>query len=464
MDNILLLLTVFFVVLLFVQRKQKQAKQLIFLIARLFVGFVFIYSGFVKAVDPLGFTYKLMDYFSAFGLPSLHDLAFYLSIALSSLEFMVGVSLFLGTFLNFGIVMSSLFMLFFTPLTLYLAFSNPVTDCGCFGDALVLTNWQTFWKNIVIDIPLIVLIMNLKRGNSSSSKGKSFFALALIFILGISIYGYRHLPILDFRPYKIGNNIAEGMKIPEGALSDVYENTFYYKNKSTGKEQAFSEKEISDIVNQLEVWEYVRTESVLIQEGYHPPIHDFKISNDEDGDITETVLSDTTFSYMLVSYDLKKADLDGFVAFEKLASSSNNRCICLTAALSKDIEALKKDLYKKLNYDSIEVVKEEKKTVYLYEKEGNVYEFEENNLPDEMEYTLIDVEEQVKTSVQKQIKPLSFKFYICDPITLKTIVRANPGLVLIKEGTIINKWHFNDFPKKEDLENAGQYISKKNLQ
>ncbi len=444
MESILIILGVLFVGGLATYLLHKGSRKWIVLISRIFVGVVFLYSGFVKAVDPLGSTYKFLDYFQYFGLTFLNDFAFPLSILQSSLEFLVGLGLLLGTFLRFYTWLGTLFMLLFTPVTLVLALTNAVSDCGCFGDAWVLTNWETFWKNTVIDIPIIILLLRGKRLINPVKLQKAFFinALGAALIVYVSIYSYNHLPILDFRPYKIGNNIQEGMSIPEGAKMDVYKSTFTYKNLQTGEERVFSEAELSEPADHSELWEYVDSYSELIEKGYHPPIHDFTISNSEEGDITEQILSEP-MTLLCIAYDLEKTDFESFVKLDSLALVLKQEGIKLrvvTSALNDQIAGFKDSLINKLDVAASDV--QEASVVYFYQKDGQVHEFKEKDLPENLdEYEYIGSED-----VMEQATPqLSYDFYICDPITLKTIVRANPGFVLLKEGTIVAKWHYNDW-------------------
>jgi uncharacterized membrane protein YphA (DoxX/SURF4 family) len=452
MTGTLIFLSTFFGTLFLLFFISKKTRPQIILVSRIFIAVVFIYSGFVKAVDPLGSTYKFIDYFNAFGMPSFDILAFPLAIILSSIEFLIGFGMLIGAYIRIHSWLAALFMLVFTPLTLILAISNPVSDCGCFGDALILTNWETFWKNIIIDLPIIMLLLHKTNLIDVVSKKLSFVGhlVASIFIIGISVYGYQHLPILDFRPYKIGKNIQEGMQIPEGAKPDVYASTFKYKNLETQDIVSFTEDELSTPVDQPEKWEFVDSETQLIEEGYHPPIHDFTITNDTDGDITEAVLNDENYTFIFVAYDLSKTNFDAFLKFEKLSeklAETPNKTLCMTAALDNEIKQMQDSLKQALDYNNQTTTKNT--VVYYYEKDGEISEFKENELPDDIEATHTFVgSEDMPIEVSKN---LSFSFYICDPITLKTIVRANPGLVLIKKGTVIQKWHYRDMPDFEQI-------------
>ena len=371
-------------------RKQSKTKSNILLIARIIFGLVFLFSGFVKAVDPLGTAYKISDYLEAFSLTSLDFLAFPASLLLIATEFTIGFNILFNVHLKACTWIASLFMLVMTPITLYLAISNPISDCGCFGDAIVMTNWQTFYKNVVLCIILaiIALLQNQTRPWLSNWGAWIVTLLPILISFGISIYCYNLLPIIDFRPYKIGNNIIEGMQIPEDAPLDKYETTFFYEKN--GVEQAFT---LDNYPAEDSTWTFVRQESKLIEQGFVPPIHDFSIIT-EDGDITDLVLEDAGYTLLVISHKVEKASTKNIKCVKSTianAKKAGAKVIWLTSSYSDDIEKFKS------------------------------------------EYRINDT------------------FGATDDITLKTIVRSNPGLVLIKDATIIEKWHHNSLPTKDEL-------------
>jgi uncharacterized membrane protein YphA (DoxX/SURF4 family) len=371
-------------------RKQSKTKNNILLIARIIFGLVFLFSGFVKAVDPLGTAYKISDYLEAFSLTSLDFLAFPASLLLIATEFTIGFNILFNIHLKASTWAASLFMLVMTPVTLYLAISNPISDCGCFGDAIVMTNWQTFYKNVVLCIILaIIALLQSQTRPWLSNFGASIVTLIPILIsFGISIYCYNLLPIIDFRPYKIGNNIIEGMQIPEDAPLDKYETTFFYEKD--GVEQAFT---LDNYPAEDSTWTFVRQESKLIEQGFVPPIHDFSIIT-EDGDITDLVLEDAGYTLLVISHKVEKA------------STKNIKCVKSTIANAKKAGA---------------------KVIWL----TSSYTDDIDNFKSEYE--------------------INDTFGATDDITLKTIVRSNPGLVLIKDATVIEKWHHNSLPTKDEL-------------
>jgi len=364
-------------------------------IARILIGITFIFSGFVKGIDPWGSAYKFTDYLTSFGWEPLIKLAFPLGVLLAAAEFSIGVAMIFKLWIRFTSWLALLFMLFFTALTLYIAINNPVTDCGCFGDALVLTNWQTFYKNIVFTG--LALLIFIKRNTFENRNGIILPAvlsgMTMVVYFYLAAYSYNHLPLIDFRPYKVGTNIMQAMQIPEGAPKDVYETIFEYKNKETGKIKSFTEDNYpwQDTLH----WEYVSTgPSRLVKEGYKPPIHDFVMESEYGDDVKDFFLNDQGYIFILVAYDLTKTNRGSMEKINKLALyARENKMLFagMTASLRDDI------------------------TNFITETEA------------------------------------PFEFFNCDEITLKTIIRSNPGLLLLKNGTIIAKWHFNDIPDEKAL-------------
>ena len=361
------------------------------------LGAAFVFSGFVKAVDPLGFFYKLQDYLTAFGLiewfPS--GLPLLLGIVLSATEFCVGVFLFLGIRRKITPTLALLLMSVMTPLTLYLALENPVSDCGCFGDAWVLTNWQTFGKNIVLLLAAgTVFKWRARLVRFVTYKLEWMLSMyTILFVFALSSYCLRNLPILDFRPYKIGANIKAGMELPEGAKPSVFETRFVLEKN--GERREFTLDDYPD-----STWTFVESRTVLKEKGYEPPIHDFSmLSLDSGEEITDSVLSDKGYTFLLVTHRMESAD-DG----------------------------------------NIDLINE----IYDYSVERG-YGF----------YALTASSEE-EIELWRDKTGAEYPFCQMDDITLKTIIRSNPGLLLLKEGTILNKWSNGQLPDEyvlsDDLE------------
>ena len=366
-------------------------------LCRIIVGIVFIYSGFVKGIDPLGSDYKFTDYFNAFGMGWMNATTLFFSFALSLAEFLIGTALLFNLWVSRMAWGSLLFMAFFTPLTLVLALTNPVSDCGCFGDAMILTNWQTFWKNIILFLLAIMIFVYRKEYKSSLSlMGQfSFLTLAGAGMLCLSIYCYRHLPVLDFRPYAVGKNITEGMRLPEGAKPDQYEVTLKYKNKQTGEIRSFTEENYpwQDTLN----WEYESSSERLVKKGYITPIHDLVIEHPTLGNITEEILEDDNHTNLAVAYNLNQSDTQYQPAINRLAEYARKKGIRfygLTSSTERDIEAYKK----------------------------------RNHVP--------------------------YEFCTADEIQLKTMIRSNPGVIILREGTILDKWAGKDVPDVKELQDT----------
>lgn len=361
-------------------------------LSRYLVGILFIISGLIKANDPTGFAIKLDEYFVVFGMQWLGFAALSLSVLICSLEIVLGVALLFGIKPKPVAWLLLLMILFFTWLTGYSAVTGKVTDCGCFGDAIKLTPWQSFGKDII----LLILILVIFRGRSmirpsfSNRTSTVILAGSTVASLLFGIYCIMYLPVVDFLPYKVGNNIPELMKIPEGAPRDSFATKMIYEKDGVQKEFT-----MQDYPWQDSTWKWVKTENVLIREGYKPKVKDLRISDAEDNDYSEDILTYPDYQLWVVSYDMEKAPAKAFerinAVAQQLEAEYKIRTIGLTAT----------------NAGKAEYYRHEMNTAY--------------------------------------------PFYFCDATTLKTMVRANPGVLLVKNGVVINKWHYNAFPSFEKL-------------
>lgn len=368
--------------------------------SRFLLGATFLFSGFVKSVDPHGTAYKIEDYLAAFDLTSLSFLSMPASFFLCGLEFIMGAALLLGIYRKWTSRLIFLTMCFMTPLTLYLAIADPVDDCGCFGDFLVISNWETFYKNIVLLLCAVVVLKYHER-LSNLFTGKTYwlaFLYLIAFTLLFLIRSYFFEPIFDFRPYKIGANLPELMKVEDGK-GRVEENIMVYEKD--GVEKVFTE---DNYPWEDEAWKFVRLETKVIQEGEKAVINDFSITelsfNSEltelegSDDITERVLSDSNYVFLMVTPSLQTMSTSYLSNFEDVAYytlDNHYDFYCLTASVTDEIMAWERD----------------------------------------------------------QIS--NFKFAHVDERVLKTMMRSNPGLMLLKNGVIINKWSDFFVPGEEDL-------------
>lgn len=374
-------------------------------LSRFVLAAVFIFSGFVKANDPLGFHYKLADYVEAFGLGEwLPDfLLTPVAVGLSALEFVLGIYLLFGINRRFTSFLVLAMMLVMTPLTLYLALENPVSDCGCFGDAVLLTNWQTFGKNVVLLAMAVALCIGRRHLFRFITHRTEWLVscYVIVYILMFSYHNLLHLPTFDFRPYYIGADLREGMTMPEGEHPPVYETRFIMERD--GEQREFTLEEYPD-----STWTLVNRRTVLVDEGYVPPIHDFAMVRVEDGeDITDDVLADEGYTFLLVLHRLEEAD-DGYI-----------------------------DLVNEL-YD-------------YCQKWGYAF------------YALTaSMEEQME--VWQDNTGAEYPFCTMDDITLKTMIRDNPGVMLLKGGVVVNKWSQRDLPDEYRLTDALERLPEGTLQ
>lgn len=361
-------------------------------VCRLVLAATFIFSGYVKAIDPLGTLYKLKDYAAAMSLNGLLPdwVLVGVAIALGALEFALGVFMLFAVRRHVVSRITLAFMTAMTVLTLWIFVADPVKDCGCFGDALKLTNGETLLKNIVL-IACAALVAwrpaDMARFISRSNQWiVRYYTVAYIVIT--SVYCLYTLPIFDFRPYHVGMNIKQGMEIPEGAEQPEFESTFLLRKN--GETREFTLDNYPD-----STWEYVDTRTVQTKKGYEPPIHDFALTSCDTGeDITEQVLTKKGYTFLLVSPRLAVADDSNFGDIDQIYEYAEENGIdfyCVTASANDEIERW------------------------------------------------------------RDLTGAEYQFCNADETTLKTMIRSNPGLMLLKDGTIIGKWSHNALPQTDDL-------------
>lgn len=380
----------------------------VYLIARILLGVVFVFSGYVKAIDPWGASIKFDDYLEAMGLLIFQPLSFYVSNLLSIIELVAGYLLIFHLRMKWTAPVVLLLMLFFTPLTLWLAVTGKVSDCGCFGDAIKISDWGTFGKNIVLLIPTIIVFIYWRKFQTSIPKAKQrlLFIFGFLFSVGVVYYSYYHLPIIDFRPYKVGTDIEKDMQIPENAPIDEYKTTLIYEKD--GKQKEFDE---TNYPWQDTTWHFVDTKQELIKKGYEPPIYDFFLQDMQGNDITYEVLG-ADKALLVVSYKLEETN------FTKLYEESG---------LGKFI---------------------------AYAEKNGV-----------LTYVLTSSTKEQIQNLNAFI-PTSLQFATADEKMLKTMIRANPGIVLLNKGIVVGKWSYNDVPKniafeQKNIVEAPEMIIKK---
>ena len=364
-------------------------------ISRILVGLLFIFSGFIKLNDPVGFSFKLKDYFApeVLNLEFLIPYALLIAIVVVIYEVVLGVMILIGYAKKFTLWSLILMIVFFTFLTFYSAYFNKVTDCGCFGDAIPLTPWESFTKDIILLVLILILYFGRKYINPLFSKTTRSLIVLIVFIacLSFGYYVLQHLPAMDFRAYKIGTNIAEDMSYPEDAQKPVYE--YSWKFMKDGKEEIVVTSGSYPTVD----GEFISVEDKLITEGYEPPIHDFSIERGDDNLTTQFLEEENLL--VVVSYSLLNTEVNGYENIREIT----NRAI----------------------------------------KNG---------------YKVIGLSASSTAETEKLIKEhkLNFKYYFCDETALKTIVRSNPSVLELQKGTITQKLHWNDALELQlkKLENA----------
>jgi len=367
--------------------------RLIVFFSRIIVGFLFIISGFVKVIDPIGLSFKLEEYFS----PSVLDLAFLSDLSLplatffSVFEIFLGITLLLGIWRKFTVYALLLTIVFFTFLTFYSAYYNKVTDCGCFGDALKLDPWTSFFKDVILLILILILCIGVKYIKPIFIKllniGITTIGTAGSLIL--AYIGINHLPVIDFRAYAVGKDLVYGMKSAEelGLKPTTYKTLFTLKNKLDGSTLIVDDKQYvkQKMYQDISIWEIDadKTKNAIDIKGYEPPIHDFTFNcNSEDK----------------TNYYLQQPKVVLFVIpfAEKVTNTEINQLNQLTN-----------------------------------EAKANGYE--------------------VVAVANNPIANTNFDVCLMDQTTMKTIIRSNPGIVLISNGIVKAKYHYNDLPTINQL-------------
>jgi len=375
---------------------------------RIFTGLLFIFSGFIKANDPTGFGYKLQEYFEVFHLTAFNEYATAIAVVICGFEILLGALLLFGVYANLVAWGLLLLILFFTFLTFYSAFFEVVTSCGCFGDAIPLTPWQSFSKDLVLLVLILIIFFYRKQIRPIIKGSGNQFVVTLITAvvsLGIGVYTVNYLPFIDFLPYKIGNNLPSLMVLPEGKEADVFEQLYTMKNKKTGETKKVNDKiYMADKLWEDESWEIIgEPESRLVKKGYDIPIPDLLITDADGADHTQEIIANPYYNVIIVAKDLSSTNIDALQRINQTVTQMTKdynglRVVLLTASASKDAQYLS---------DKMQLIAE---------------------------------------------------IYYADLIPLKSMVRANPGVILLKGGNVMGKWHYNNFPDAKTIED--NFLSK----
>ena len=480
--------------------------------SRILIGIVFIFSGFVKVVDPMGYAYKFVEYFDAMHITFMNDASLVFAMLMAAAELLLGIALLFNLVPKFSAWILLAFMVMFTPLTLWLAIANPVSDCGCFGDALVISNWQTFFKNVIIDVFVVIIFISR---NKYKPAYHAFFqwCLAVIFIVtvfGLEFYCLKNIPILDFRPYHIGANIKEGMVVPESEKDNlpIYENVYVYEKDNVKKEFVLNGNTIVDFNDKTEYnfadfskeWKFIDRKDKLVKAGYVPPIHDFTIepvyiqgySIEPEDDIFVDLkqyefmfsdnkgglqifrinnLPDKSWSFIATLKDDKIDNLDvskiilNYIAPDStvqqfgfnsrppagyIFKNANEYIIHDDLPILQYGEDIANYVLNNKNYSFLAIsLKLEDANEDYVAKLNTVSDFCYDNGYDF--YCLTgSTEDGIRDFIAKH-NP-NYGFFNTDQTTLKTIIRSNPGLLLIKDGVVLKKWAARNIPDTFDGE------------
>lgn len=363
---------------------------------RIIVGVLFIFSGLVKANDPLGLTYKMEEFFEVLHLSFFNQYAFTFSILMIAFEIVSGVALLLGYAFRAFSFLLLLLNFWFTFLTAYALFSGKIKECGCFGDCIKISNEETFWKDVVLSVMSIILFIYRKRVEPvfKGRVGHIIMLIVAIFAFGIQWWSLKHLPFHDCLPYKVGASIPEKMKAPPGSVPDSFSNVFIYQKDGVKKE--FTQ---DNLPWQDTTWVFVDRIDKLVRKGNaDPEIKDFVISDEEGNDRTQEILNTPGPTYLWFIKDAGKANEANIDRIKSLIANAQKQNIpfyVVSSSIKEDAEAFRK-------------------------KHGL------QNVP----------------------------FYVLDGTVSKTALRSNPGLMLLNQGTIEGKWSYMDYPENTNMVNG----------
>jgi len=353
------------------------------------VGAFFIFSAVVKLVDPVGFAIKLGDYFDVFRLTFLHPIAQFAAFVILVLELVVGVALLFNAYKKFIYAILIGMIVFFTVLTGVSAIFGVVQDCGCFGDFLKISPYTSFIKDLILLGVILLFVWQSKYLKPFFDRRGQFAVTAIATVAGLAftLHNFFHLPMWDFRAYKVGTYIPDKMN---EISPPVYENRFTYKNETTGEEKVFVDTFPSD-----SIWTFVDREQKLIDEGEPAPIHDFSFTANNGDDLTEQMLQFEKPILLIISHNIRKAKDKSATQIKTLIEASD--------------------------------------------------EFSNYN------YAFVTASNDAELEAWKEKHELTGTNLSADATMLKTVIRSNPGLVLLQQGTIIGKWHHGDAPSVQEI-------------
>lgn len=362
---------------------------------RIIVGLLFIFSGLVKANDPLGLSYKMNEFFEVWGTAWAMKYSLALSVTMIAFEIIAGVAVLLGYAYRVFSFLLLLLITFFTFLTAYVLFSGKIKECGCFGDCIKITNEETFWKDIALLVMILLLVIFRKRVQPVFSGYPSIALLILtaFFSFGIQWWVLEHLPFYDCLPYKVGVDVNVDRKIPPGAIPDKYESVMIYQKDGVKKEFTTENYPWQDTT-----WVFVDRIDKLVSKGNaEAKIKDFVVTDEAGNEQTDGILMTPGYTFLLFIKDPVTARTDNMDRLRELIDYCNANNIAFYVVCSADAETSAK-----------------------YNKEWKL------NAP----------------------------FLVLDVTTSKTALRTNPGLMLLEQGVIRGKWSFRDYPTKEDLQSG----------
>ncbi len=378
------------------------------LIARILVGILFIFSGLIKANDPLGLSFKMQEFFEVWGMHGLNNYTLFLSVVMITLEIIAGVAVLLGWKMNFFSWLLLILILFFTFLTGYALFSGKIRECGCFGDCIPLQAYHSFIKDLILLGLITFIFSNRKMIQAAIPVRYTLMILffSLIFTFSFQWYVLQHLPVVDCLPFKVGNNINEKMKIPPGALPDSTVITFVYDKK--GKEVEFTADKFPDDFNDQDYKFLKRYDKVVRKGTALPQIRDFSLTTENGTDTTQAILSDPQYQFLVFTNGTRNVG-EGW-----------------------------KDNFHALH---LELQKENIPVHFVTSNAANT-----------------------RAWLQETLGNAPVSVLTCDATAIKTAARVNPTFYLVNRGIVMNKWSYADLVeairliKSTDIESTNNEI------